>query len=250
MNGSPTRSSGTNGSGGAIWKAGKPAVLAGRGRDELGEVREQGRPVAARRTSGRRRCLRHRVQPEGELGHDAEVAAAAAQRPEQVRVLGLAGGHDLPVRGHDLGGDQVVAGQAVAAGQIADAAAEREPADAGRGDDAAGGRETVGRGRLVEDRPRDAAAGPRGPVRGVDGRPGQAGQVGDEGAVGGAETGHAVPAARTASQAGLGRLRTTAADVGRARTSHDGRRASVDHGVVDLPGLVVVGAPRGRSPGR
>ena len=32
-----------------------------------------------------------RVQPELERGHDAEVAAAAAERPEQVRVLRLAG---------------------------------------------------------------------------------------------------------------------------------------------------------------
>ena len=33
-----------------------------------------------------------RVQPERELGDDAEVAAAAAQTPQQVRVLGLARG--------------------------------------------------------------------------------------------------------------------------------------------------------------
>ena len=34
-----------------------------------------------------------RVQPELELGHDAEVAAAAAQAPEQLGVLVRAGAH-------------------------------------------------------------------------------------------------------------------------------------------------------------
>ena len=41
-----------------------------------------------------------RVQPELELGHDAEVAAAAAQAPEQIRILGLARGHPGQIDHH------------------------------------------------------------------------------------------------------------------------------------------------------
>ena len=79
---------------------------------------------------------RHRRQPvraEGQRGGHAEVAAAAAPgRPEQVRVpLGVAVTH-LAVRGDDLHGLQVVAGQAERAAKYADAAAQGEPGDADR----------------------------------------------------------------------------------------------------------------------
>ena len=68
---------------------------------------------------------------------DAEVAAAAAQRPEQVGVL-VALRARLAVGEHDLGPDQRVDRQPVVAHQPADPAAEREPADAGVRDLAAG----------------------------------------------------------------------------------------------------------------
>ena len=92
-------------------------------------------------------------------GDDAEVAAAAAERPEQVLVLRFAGRDRLPVGGDHLRRDQVVAREADAPRQVADAAAEGEPADAGRGDDAAGRREAVRVGRVVEVAPRGAALG-------------------------------------------------------------------------------------------
>ena len=80
-----------------------------------------------RRATG---CVRN-----SNVGHDAEVAAAAAQRPEQVGVL-VGARVDLRAVGeHDVGAEQVVDRQAEAPGQVADAAAEREPADAGGRDD-------------------------------------------------------------------------------------------------------------------
>ena len=94
-----------------------------------------------------------------ELGDDAEVAAAAANGPEQVRVLGRAGSTDLAVGGDDLDRAQVVAGHAVAAHQPAETAAERQTGDAGRGDRAAGRRQPVRAGRLVEVGPGRAALG-------------------------------------------------------------------------------------------
>jgi hypothetical protein len=70
------------------------------------------------------------VEPELEPRRDAEVAAAAPDRPEQLRMrLGI-GPEQPAVRGHHVGGQQVVDRQPVLADEVPDAAAEREPADA------------------------------------------------------------------------------------------------------------------------
>jgi hypothetical protein len=58
-------------------------------------VQDGGRPVG--RVPGHARVdLRHRVQLEAQPGHHPEVPAPAAQGPEQVRMLGGAGGERLP----------------------------------------------------------------------------------------------------------------------------------------------------------
>ncbi len=67
---------------------------------------------------------------------DAEVAAAASQRPQQVRVLVLARSYDLAGGGDNLGREQVVAGQAVGAAQPSDTAAKSQPGDSGFADQA------------------------------------------------------------------------------------------------------------------
>jgi hypothetical protein len=96
---------------------------------------------------------------EAELGprHDAEVAAAPADPPEQLGLL-IVGGADDPARGRDqLGGDQVVAGEPILGGEVANAAAEGEAGDAGRADDAPGRDQPVPLGRRVEVEPGGAA---------------------------------------------------------------------------------------------
>ena len=98
----------------------------------------------------------------------AEVAAAAAQRPEQVGVLVLARAHEPAVGEHDLGREQRVDRQAVVAHQPADAAAEREPADAGVRDLAGGHGEAVLLGRGVELAEQRAAADADHGALGVD----------------------------------------------------------------------------------
>ena len=80
-----------------------------------------------------------RVQAELEVGHDTEVAAAAAKRTEEVGVVVFARVHELAVRGHDVGGDEIVERQPVPAREVPDAAAEGEAGDAGRRHDAAHG---------------------------------------------------------------------------------------------------------------
>ena len=90
------------------------------------------------------------MQSEPERGDDAEVAAAAAQRPEQIGVLVGGRPDDAALGGDHVGGKQVVDGEPVLAHEEADAAAEGEPGDAGVADDAAGGGQAVGL-RLVVD---------------------------------------------------------------------------------------------------
>ena len=91
-----------------------------------------------------------------ELRHDREVAAAAAQGPEEVGVLGLRGRQHVAGRGHDAGRDEVVDRQPVLAAQPSHAAAEGQPADAGVADQADGHGEAVllgGRVEVAEQRP-------------------------------------------------------------------------------------------------
>ncbi len=57
----------------------------------------------------------HRMQRELEARDDAEVAAAAAKAPQQVRSFALAGSDDFTGRRDDVRTDQVVAGEAVLA---------------------------------------------------------------------------------------------------------------------------------------
>ena len=102
------------------------------------------------------------VQGELERGDDAEVPAAAAQRPEQVLVLVLARDEDAAVGGDHLGAHEVVARQAAAAREVADAPAQRQTAHAGGRDDAPGRGEAEGVGGVVEVAPRGAASGASG----------------------------------------------------------------------------------------
>ena len=138
---------------------------------------------------------RQLVEPIVEAGHDAEVAAATADRPEQV---GMVVGVDLEepaVGGHDLGAEQVVDRQPELADEIADAAAERDPADADRTGVAEPGRQAVladGRRVLEGGQP---ALGPCRAAVDVDVEALHVGQVEDDPALAHAVTRRAVAAA-------------------------------------------------------
>src|SRR5215468_5283041 len=71
-----------------------------------------------------------RVRLEQERGDDAEVAASTTQRPQKVLVVPLVGSHKSAIGQHDVGGEQVVDGQAVFAGQVSQPAAQGKPASA------------------------------------------------------------------------------------------------------------------------
>ena len=76
------------------------------------------------------------MKSEREARDDAEIAAAAAHRPEEILVLGATGSADLAVRGDDLDGFEIVDRPAESAREIAEAAAERESRNADLGDEA------------------------------------------------------------------------------------------------------------------
>ena len=110
----------------------------------------------------------HLMEAEKERSDDAEIAAAAPDRPMKVTVLIRRGADPLAVGEHDLCLDQVVDCQAAPAGQVAQAATKCETADAGSRDDPAGGGKAVLVGRSINFAPEAAAADPRGSGLGVD----------------------------------------------------------------------------------
>ena len=144
----PTSSAGANGAGGMRHQERDRGQLLGRVRRDRHEAAQH---VAGRRHEQRAaEDLADRVEPELEAGDDAEVAAATADRPEQVRVRVLARGDLPPIGGDDLDRDEGVDGQAVLAHQPADPATERQPADADRAGVAErGGKAVSGRGPRV-----------------------------------------------------------------------------------------------------
>src|SRR5262249_57451624 len=90
-----------------------------------------------------------RVQGESKRTDDAEVPAAASQRPEQVGVIVGRRPDDVALGGDHLRLEEIVDGEPVLAHEPADAAAEREAADAGVADDASGGGQAVCLGLML-----------------------------------------------------------------------------------------------------
>ena len=97
------------------------------------------------------------VQAKFERGHDSEVAAAAANGPEEVFILRRAHCHVIAIRVYEVSGENIVATKAELAHQPPDSAAKREPAYAGGRNDAAGGGESKLLALAVEFSPCSAA---------------------------------------------------------------------------------------------
>ncbi len=176
---------------------------------------------------------------------DAEVAAAAAERPEQVRVLLGVDAQELAVRRDDLGGEQVVDGHAVLARQEADAAGERDAADADGAGVAEAGREPVLARRDGVVAGGQAGPGPGGALLGVDLEAAEVGEVEHDAALGDAVAGGAVAAAAD-GQLGAGPAGEPddVGDVVRVGGAGDDGRPAVDAGHEDGARLVVAGVLR------
>ena len=174
------------------------------------------------------------VQPVLEPRGDAEVAAAAAECPEEVGIgLGCHAEH-VSRRSHQLDGQQVVDGEAVHATQPAEPAAEREPGDAGRRNDPTGRGEPVEGGLSVQLTPRDSTLGAHGLRSGVDMNALHLSEVDHHAAVCDSLPRHAVSAAAHGDlEPSLACQRNRVDDVGRAATPCDQRRPLVDETVVN-----------------
>ena len=161
-------------------------VRAGRARQgasvDLPEAREQVRRVRHHvppAREGDRRVLvaevdltaeqqAHRMQLERELGDDAEVATAAAERPEELGILCLARRDDGPVGGDDGRCKQIVEREPERRAQMPETPAERQAGDARVAEGPAGRRETVNLTRRIEVVPERTAAAGRRPLLRVD----------------------------------------------------------------------------------
>ena len=135
------------------------------------------------------------------------------------------------------------------AGQPADAAVERQPGDAGHRHEAERRREPVLLRRGVELAEQHAGLGPHGAVVGIDVDVLHQRQVDDDAAVAHREAGDAVAAGPHRHRAGRCPERAHRGDdvLGVAALGDEGRAPVVEHGVVDLAGLVVVGVARAKK---
>ena len=209
------------------------------------ELAVGGEDLGARLDGPERRAADHgvdRVEAEHERGDDAEVAAAATDRPEQIRLLVGARTDLLAAGEHHLRLEQVVDREAVVPGQVADAAAEGEASDSGRRDDPARRRQAVLVGRVVDLAPGATAADPNRAGLGIDIDRLEQREVDDDAVVTRPQSGAVVAAAAHGQQqvvrGGEANRRCDVVGVGAAR---DQRRTLLDHRVVDLARLAVVG---------
>ena len=171
----------------------------------------------------------------------AEVAATAAQRPVQVRVLVGARADTAAVGEDDLGGDEVVDGHPVAPALVGDAAAERQAGHAGLGHDPAGSGEPERRGDAIDVGPRGAALHVHGSIGGVDADAAHRREVDDEAVVDEGGACDVVAAAADGErQLVLGGEADGGRDVVGVGAARDRGRALVDHAVPHAAGGVVL----------
>ncbi|HWC27071.1 MAG TPA: hypothetical protein VG474_10860 [Solirubrobacteraceae bacterium] len=223
------------------------AQLVGRVRDGVAPAGEHADGVLDRVGDvGDEHLGAERVQPQLEGRDDPEVAAAAAQRPEQVGVLVGARADLAAVPEDDLGGDEVVDGHAVAAALVRDTAAEREAGDAGFGHDAARSCEAERRADGIDVGPRGAALHVHGAPGSVDAHAAHRRQVDDQAAVDDGGAGDVVSAAADGErQVVLGGEGDRGGDVAGVGAAGDERGALVDHAVPDAARGLVFGVAGG-----
>ena len=227
----------------------KPVQLLGRIRNEVAVPGEDLGAALERPEGGSRDHRRDRAEPERKARDHTEVAAPSAQGPEEVRVPFFVRGHEAAVRKHDVGLDQVVDRQAERPGHVADASAEGQAANAGRGDDPERGYEAEGLSGVVdfaEERPAQHVCDSR--IR-IDDHAAQCREVDHEAVVDAPEAGTVVCAT---AHGDLQPRLTTDVDgghhVGCVQALCDQARTLVDHRIEELPGGVVLSVARSNQP--
>ena len=187
--------------------------------------------------------LLQREQLELQLRDDDPGSAAAAQRPEQVRLVLGVDPALLPVRGHDRERAHEGGGEPVAAREPAEAAAERVARDADAGRCAVEAREPVLGRRGHDVAPARAGLHAGGARARVDGHRREPARAEQDGVGEIAERGRAVAGRlRGDAQPVRGGEADRGGEVGGCRGAHDGRRMLVGDQVPGLAGGVPVGS--------
>jgi hypothetical protein len=187
-----------------------------------------------------------RVQREPERADDAEVPAAASQRPEQIGMVVRRCPDDVAVGGDHLCLQEVVDGEAVLAHEPADTAAEAEAADARVAHDASGRRQSVGLGRAVDVAPQGTALDVGRACGGVDRHGAHRRKVDDDPVVAHRRAGHVVTSTPYRDlHVTVPREAHRRGDVGDPTASGDQPGSPVDHAVPHRSRAVVVSVPGG-----
>ena len=163
-----------------------PIQLLGKGREQVA--------VPAEQVLSRGDVVQHRAADDGavlpdwmaaerEGGDHTEVAAATAQRPEQITVRLFAGGDETAVGQHHIGGDQIVDGEAETARQVADPTAQSQPTNPGRGHKTRRQRQSKRPGGMVHITPDTTAVDPHRTRLRIDGGAAEAAEVDDQGVI-------------------------------------------------------------------
>ena len=185
------------------------------------------------------------MKPVFECRGDTEVAAAAAEAPEQIGVLGRACSEQPAVRGDDVRREKVVARQPVLAAQLAEAAAERQSADAGIAVDTHCRGKAKRLGRRVELAENEACFGAGGAPLRVDLNAFHAGQIDHQPALAHGAAGDVVAAAAHGDQQAVVASKVDGFDdVASSGTADDDRGLLVHHPVPDPARLVIAAVSR------
>jgi hypothetical protein len=191
------------------------------------------------------RCGRQGQGAEGKGGHDAEVPAAAAHSPEQLRILLRTGVHVLPGRSDQVHGVQVVQAQAAGPGQPAHTAAQGQSGHPRSTDDSQGYRQAVcGRGPVDVREGRSGFDGDM-PALGVDAHLSEVSQIQDQSAADSSVAGDVVPAAADGQREPCApRSLQDSVDVRHGPCPRDGTWTQIDHAVPHGAGFLVQGVLR------
>src|SRR6266487_5141625 len=144
------------------------------------------------------------MQLELQSRRHTEVAPGAAEAPQQLGIPIRACADHRAIGSNDLGTDEIVAGEAVLSGEMADSAAEGQPGDPGRANDAPGCNEPEALGHRVEIEPPRTAIGAGGPGVAVDVHPAHQRKIDHYAALADAVSGGVVP---TSAHGDLQRVR-------------------------------------------
>ena len=214
----------------------------GRGRQEIAIGAHHGLGVSSLPEDRARVDRADRMRLEQEARHHAKVAAAAAQRPEEIGVLALAGRDETAVGQDDVRFEQVVDREAVLAREVPGAAAERQARDAGGRDDAEGHRQAERVGGVIDVARRAAGIDPYGSACRIHAHALHHREVDHQSVVAAAKAWAVVAAAADGDEQALVAAEVHRGDdVGDVHAARDQARPLVDHAVVKSTGGIVVG---------